>query len=256
MAEKRGGIQSVGTGLRVLRALAAMAAPAGLGVVAKACGLSAPQTHRYLVSLIEAGMARQDPGDGRYDLGPGVLELALGALSRVDAFREADRALARFREETGRTVQLAALGPHGPVIVRWFMGSPPVVTALAVGSRLPLLRSATGHIFLAFRDRPETARLVEDEVAAASGLADIDVDALADQVRKDGVSSVSETLIPGLRASAVPIFDLQGRAVLVATLLANADISPPDDAAALDALKLVCAAITRSIGGPPQGDVP
>lgn len=250
MAAKREGIQSVGTGIRVLRALAAMGGPAGLGVVAKACGLSAPQAHRYLVSLIEAGMARQNPDDGKYDLGPGALELGLGALARVDAFREADTALARFRDETGRTVQLAALGPHGPVIVRWFMGSPPVVTALTVGSRLPLLRSATGHVFLAFRDRPETARLIEEEIAAATGLAHVDVDALAGKVRADGFSSVSETLIPGLRASAVPVFDLQGRAVLVATLLASADMDTSSDRAALDALAQVCATITRAIGGP------
>lgn len=250
MASRREGIQSVGTGVRVLRELAGMDAPVALGALARACGLSAPQTHRYLVSLIEAGMARQNPADGKYDLGPGALELGLGALSRVDAFREADAALARFRDDTGRTVQLAALGPSGPVIVRWFMGAPPVVTALAVGSRLPLLRSATGHVFLAFRDPMETARLVEEETAAAGAQSDIDVDALACQVRKDGHSSVSETLIPGLRASAVPVLDLQGRAALVATVLASADMDPKSDAQAREALKAVCSGISRAIGGP------
>lgn len=249
MASRREGIQSVGTGLRVLRQLAAMDGPVALGALARACDLSAPQTHRYLVSLIEAGMARQSPVDGKYDLGPGALELGLGALSRVDAFREADMALSRFRDETGCTVQLAALGPSGPVIVRWFTGTPPVVTALAVGSRLPLLRSATGHVFLAFRDRVETARLVDEERAAIGETAPVDVDRLAVSVRDAGYSSVSEILIPGLRASAVPILDLQGQAVLVATLLASADGDAAADARAREGLLAVCREISRALGG-------
>lgn len=249
MTSKREGIQSVGTGVRVLRALAAMDGPVALGALAKACDLSAPQTHRYLVSLIEAGMARQNPADGRYDLGPAALELGLGALARVDAFREADAALSRFRDDTGRTVQLAAFGPAGPVIVRWFMGSPPVVTALTVGSRVPLLRSATGHVFLAFRAAAETSRLVADEQAVTGQGAAIDVAALVSAVRQQGYSSVSETLIPGLRASAVPILDLQGQAVLVATLLSRADMDAGADANARDALLGVCRDISRAIGG-------
>lgn len=248
MAPKREGIQSVGTGIRVLRQLAATDAPVALGALAKACDLSAPQTHRYLVSLIDAGMARQNPADAKYDLGPGALELGLGALSRVDAFREADGALSRFRDETGCTVQLAALGPAGPVIVRWFTGTPPVVTALAVGSRLPLLRSATGHVFLAFRDRMETARLVEEELAVVDPAASIDVDQLAKSVRGAGYSSVSEILIPGLRASAVPILDLQGQAVLVATLLASADRDISADQKARDGLLAVCRDVSRALG--------
>ncbi|MGP1273878.1 MAG: IclR family transcriptional regulator [Caulobacterales bacterium] len=249
MTSRREGIQSVGTGLRVLRVLAALDGPAGLGVIARAAGLSSPQAHRYLVSLTEAGMARQLPGDGRYDLGPGALELALGALSRVDAFSEADAALARFRDETGRTVQLAALGPNGPVIVRWFMGVPPVVTALAVGSRLPLLRSATGHVFLAYREPQETGWMVEEELRTTGVSGGIDVEALRASTRKTGYSSVSETLIPGLRASAVPILDLQGRAALVATLLANSAVSEEDEARDRAALADACRAISRSIGG-------
>lgn len=69
--ERRQGIQSVGIGLRVLEVLASQNGAAALGAIAQASDLSASQAHRYLASLIAAGMARQDAATGRYELGSG-----------------------------------------------------------------------------------------------------------------------------------------------------------------------------------------
>jgi len=161
--ERRQGIQSVGIGLRVLEVLAAQNGAAALGAIAQASDLSASQAHRYLASLIAAGMARQDTATGRYELGPGALRLGLAALSRMDSFREAAIALTDYVAETGRTVQMGALGPTGPIVVRWIMGTPAISTSLMVGSPLPLLSSATGHVFLAFRPEAATRQMVERE---------------------------------------------------------------------------------------------
>lgn len=246
---QRQGIQSVGIGLKVLDALAAAGGPAALGVVARISGLSASQAHRYLVSLIAAGMARQDATTGLYDLGPGALRLGLGALARMDAFREADVALTAFSADSGRTVQIAAFGPQGPVVVRWIMGTPPVVTALAVGSRLPLLRSATGQVFLAFRPEAQTAPLVARETADDRSATPVDPEALKARVRADGWAGVSGALIPGLRAMAAPIFDFQGEAVLTATVLANEAFDPARDDEVRAALTAVCTRVSEAIGG-------
>lgn len=252
---RRHGIQSVGIGLRVLDVLASMDGPAALGAVALASDLSSSQAHRYLASLIASGMARQDPGSGKYELGPGALRLGLAALSRMDSFREAAIAITDFVSETSRTVQMASLGPSGPIVVRWIMGTPPISTSLMVGSPLPLLRSATGHVFLAFRPDSHTRQMVERE--SVPTLEPVDVEALRTQVRADGYSAIQGSLIPGLRATAVPIFDLQGEAVLTATVLATDAFKPEYDTAVRDRLIAVCAEITRSIGGrsplPPGG---
>ncbi len=248
-AKSRTGIQSVGIGLRVLDALASHAEPQALGVIAATSGLSASQAHRYLASLVAAGMARQDPDTGRYDLGPGALRLGLGALARVDAFNAANVAITAFVRETGRTIQMASLGPTGPVVVRWVMGFPPVTTSLMVGSTLPILRSATGQVFLAFRPENVTRQMVERETAAAKGLTEIDVEALRRRVREDGYATVSGSVIPGLRATALPIFDFQQEAVLTATVLANDAFEPSGDLAIRAALADVCDEVTRSIGG-------
>lgn len=247
--KRRAGIQSVGIGLRVLDALASYEEPQALGTIAAASDLSPSQAHRYLASLCAAGMARQDAGSGRYDLGPAALRLGLGALSRIDAFQEANQRITDFVHETGRTVQMASLGPSGPIVVRWVMGAPPISTSLMVGSPLPLLRSATGHLYLAFRPDSHTRHMIERETAEDRGLTPVDVEAIRKRVRADGYSGVSGTLIPGLRATAVPIFDLQAEATLTATVLATDAFRPDRDDQVRERLIAVCDEITAAIGG-------
>jgi DNA-binding IclR family transcriptional regulator len=251
IAPKRRGIQSVGTGLRVLEALAELSEPSTLSAIAQASELSTSQAHRYLASLVSSRMVQQDPMTGRYDVGPALLKLGLGALARVDAFRIADAAVAEFARDTGRTVQIAALGPVGPTIVRWNVGVPPVVTSLNVGSVLPLLHSATGQVFLAFTPEQETRHLVRRELSAPAGVKPVDVEALRKRVRQAGYASVDGSLVPGLRAMAFPIFDLQGRAVLTATVLATESFDVAADATIRKRLAAVCAQITASLGGQP-----
>lgn len=248
-SERRHGIQSVGIGLRVLDVLATQETAQPLGVIATASDLSPSQAHRYLASLVAAGMARQDAGSGRYDLGPAALRLGLGALSRIDAFQESNQRIMDFVHETGRTVQMASLGPSGPIVVRWAMGSPPVSTSLMVGSPLPLLRSATGHVFLAFRPDNHTRHMVERETAEARGLTPVDVEGLRKRVRAEGYSAISGTLIPGLRATAVPIFDLQQEATMTATVLATDAFRSDRDEQVRERLIEVCDEITAAIGG-------
>jgi DNA-binding IclR family transcriptional regulator len=245
----RRGIQSVEIGFRVLAALAAEPLPSTLGTVATRSGLSASQAHRYLASLIATGMAHQDPTSGRYDLGPQAIQVGLAALARTDVFAEADPMIAEFTRETGRTTLVAARGPLGPTIVRWHAGRRPVITSLTVGSVLPLLGSATGHAFLSFMSAEEAAGAIDQEKASDPRAGDIDVAAIRARVRQAMSASVDELLIPGLRATAVPILDIQGRAALVATVMATPAFARKDDDSIVERLKSACQALTLRLGG-------
>lgn len=246
--KRRAGIQSVEIGLGVLDALAGLGKPSTLSAVVQACGLSPSQTHRYLASLVVANMARQD-SNGNYDLGSGALRLGLRALAQTDVFQFADATLADFARESGRSIQMAALGPSGPTIVRYHAGSPPVVMSLQVGSRLSLLHSATGRTFLAFVPEAETRALVEQEMKAGKGLKAIDVQQMRERIRAAGYAAVDGTVTPGLRALALPIVDLQGRAVLSATMIASDVFATDHDAEAARALLERCTEISSHIGG-------
>lgn len=244
---RRRGIQSVEIGLRVLEALAVLGGPAPLSAIAQATDMPPPQAHRYLQSLIAAGMAQQHADSGRYDLGPAALKLGLSALARVDAFQIADTAITDFVRRTNLTVQLAALGPLGPTIVRWLMGRPPVMTSFNVGSVLPLLTSATGQVFFSFMPDAETGHLVARELAEGP-VSRSDADSLRAKVRADGFAYVDGMMVPGLRATAFPIFDLQGRVALTATAL-QPDLSHSRRQDGTKAeLATLCRDISRQLG--------
>lgn len=245
--KKRAGIQSVEIGLGVLRALSGLRGPAPLSAIVAACGLSPSQTHRYLASLIASGMARQE-ASGNYDLGPGALELGLAALARRDGFREADEAVGQFVAQSGRTILLAALGPAGPTIVRWHAGFPPLVTSLTVGSILPLLRSATGRVFLAYLPEKQLSQQIVNEVTVGVDLMPVDIPKMKEEVLAQGFALVDGSFVPNLRAVAFPIFDIQRRPFLVATMLSSETFSRGADRDAMLALKAVCEALSIGNG--------
>ena len=227
------GIQSVEIGLKMLAAVGDAGGPMPLSGLALRAGLSASQAHRYLSSLIAAGMVVQDPRSGLYDLGPGAIRLGLAGIARLDTFATADAGVADYVRAMGRTCLVAIWGDAGPTVVRWFPGRPPVVTSLAVGSVLPDGRSATGRIFQAFGDRSDATTQ--------------DADVL--KVRQEMLARLDGDLIPGLRVVSAPVFDLQGRLSLVVTSIANAAIPREGDGAAETALLATCRAITESLGG-------
>lgn len=246
--DKRRGIQSVEIGLRVLSAVTAQRGPATLSAIAQQAQLSASQTHRYLSSLMASGMVKQDPRSSLYDLDAEAIRIGLAALSRLDVFAAADETFQRLAQETGWTCQVTVWGDAGPTVVRWFAGNPPVVTSLAIGSALPVLQSATGHVFYAFGDPTQTAQRVAEE-AALGGWTEEKLAELKAQVRHQLYSTVRGDLIPGLRAAAAPVFNLQGRLVLVGSLIAAAAFPTTQDRSAREALLAACRRLTESLGG-------
>jgi DNA-binding IclR family transcriptional regulator len=245
-ARTRRGIQSVETGLRVLAALAANGGPAALTALGARAGLSPSQTHRYLQSLVVSGMAVQD-ATSRYDLGPGVIRIGIAALARLNAFARAEAAMQRFVEETRRTALLSVWGELGAVCVRWYPGRPPVVTNFGVGSVMPLLHSATGHVFLGFLSPEEIAGPLAD--ARADGVAVPDIALIGQSVRQSLSAATENGVFAGLRTLASPIFDLQGRASLVATAIATDAFPHANDLSVADRLRSACRDATVESGG-------
>lgn len=239
--------------MRVLDALTVLGRASTLSAVAQQSGMPASQAHRYLVSLIAVGVAKQDDATGLYDLGPAALRLGLATLARADAFQIADKVIAAFTERTGLTVQLAALGPHGPTIIRWMMGRPAIMTSFTVGSVLPLLHSATGQVFLAFSPPSYTAHLLERELADST-IDQTEADALCLRVKSAGRAHVEGAMISGLRATAFPILDLQGRAILTATALTRSDIRPERVQKPLQELEQLCRGVSAQLGWAPAFD--
>lgn len=205
------GVQSVEIGMLILKAFCKKQGPMSLSEVAQSVNIPPAKVHRYLASLIESGMVVHRK-TGTYDLGRAAAEVGMAAVARFDVVNRAADMLPDVVESTGCTAMLSVWGTLGPTVVRWERSSPPLVTALGVGTLLPLLTSATGLAFLAWSpERLVGDRLSDEEQERAK--------TLCSDIRKAGLAEARQSFIPGLYALAAPVLDLQGQAEAVVTLV-------------------------------------
>lgn len=212
------GVQSVEIGLRLVRHLAQRPGPLALKDLAKSAGMPAAKAHRYLVSLIRAGLAEQDRESGRYRLGPLALELGLAALRELDVLKFGAEALADLRAAIDETVLIAVWGNKGPVVARWEESSRPVATNVRAGWVMPLVNSATGRCFVAYLPEIATRAMLEDELALKPEERAAYPGRLA-EIRAHGLSRVEGDLLRGVASVAAPVFDRDGAIVAVIAAL-------------------------------------
>jgi DNA-binding IclR family transcriptional regulator len=219
----RKGVKSIEVGIPLVTALAESTGPMSLKALSAVAKLPPGKAHRYLASFARCELIAQDAETGQYDLGPLALRLGFAAQNRIDALQRGTLCLERLARESRHTAMLTCWSQRGPVILRWVQGSRPVYTTLSLGAVLPLLRSATGHIYLAFLPEALTKPLVTREVRP-SIQARLNIISIKAQVRQSGYGQVSGDLIPGLIATAAPIFDGHGTLVSALTLISTTSI--------------------------------
>jgi len=210
--------------------------------------MPAAKVHRYLVSLTRTNLVAQDSGDGRYSIGPAAIGLGLAGLHSLDAVRIASEFLGGLRDRSGETAVLAIWSGAGPVVIRLEESSRPVFMNVRVGSTLPLLRSAVGLVFAAYRSDEEARRLIAKERRARGGNA---VEERLARTRRLGVGIVDGDLVPGVTALAAPVFDHRARIVASIALLGGPEhLDPRADSPAARLLKQAAAAISERLGYP------
>jgi DNA-binding IclR family transcriptional regulator len=223
------GIQSLETGGALLHALVARGGPTMLKDLAAEAGMPPAKAHRYLVSFIRLGLVEQDPVTGWYDLGSFALGLGLAALARIDAVRLAGPMMTDLAARLDTTVAAAVWGNRGPTIVRWEESTQAVIVYLRAGAVMPLLASAIGRCFAAWMPASRTAALLDHELAAAARAKRTGLptsrrafDTAMAAIRAQGLAQAEGTLLPGISAVAVPVFDHRGEMVLALSALGYA----------------------------------
>ena len=243
---KRRGIQSVDTGIRLLEVLEKAAGPLALKELSARADLDPSSAHRYLASFVRCGLVRQDQ-DTRYDFGPLALHIGLAAVQRIDPVQITERALPALVAETGYTALLAVWSNRGPTVVHWQRGPTPFVTNLALGSVLPISRSATGAVFVAFLPATTTA----DAVAAEARRETIDREAFAravERARKTRLAFVDSSVIPGLAAVSSPVLHWNGEAAATVTLISPDHALARASHPAASTLRKLCDRLSKDFG--------
>jgi len=211
------GIQSVETGGALLVALAHLGRPLPLKDLAQAAGMPPGKAHPYLVSFIKLGLVAQESEGGRYGLGPLALQLGLISLQQYDPVRLATPAIETLAAELGQTVVIAVWGNRGPTVVRVAEAPGPVHVSLRHGSVMSLRGTASGRIFAAYLPAAEVRAALQG--AGEASHMDAAYLALLGEVKKAGLASTQDAVVPGVSALAAPVFNQQGRIVLCLTVV-------------------------------------
>jgi DNA-binding IclR family transcriptional regulator len=216
-ARPQQGIQSVEIGMRVLEAIESRGGPGTLSEIAAAAGMPANKAHRYLVSLVRAGLVVQDRVSSLYDLGPGARRLGVEALRRNDEVSLASGHVSGLRDELGHTVNLSVWTDLGPTIVRWDTGWHALPITFRVGSVLPLLESSVGRVFLSFLPREMTrdALRAQQDKQETQTLPEKEIEALRREVVGKGFAYTARAIVPALSAVAAPVLGAEGELLMV-----------------------------------------
>lgn len=218
----RRGIGAVGIGMRLIDILASRGA-LKLKDLAAAAGLAPPKAHRYLASLVDAGMVAQDGPPGVYALGPMALRIGVAALARHDVVQKASDGLADLRDRIRATCFVSAWSDRGPVILKWEDSQQPVTVVVRVGSVMPLLTSATGRAYLAFLPPTQLDELRAEEEAAAKSMTKRQIDSLIEETRRQGLGRVTGEFQPDIASLAAPLFAPTGEMVGAVTALGRSN---------------------------------
>jgi DNA-binding IclR family transcriptional regulator len=223
-ADRRQRVQSAETGMLVLKALSRLGGAASLTAVSSAIDESTAKVHRYMASLLSAGLVAQNPVTQHYYLASEALQIGLAALRQCDPIRLGESSLVRLRESLEVTCFIAVMGNKGPTVLRIEEPTLPVTVNIRLGSVLPVLWSAAGQAFLAHSNAPQILKQAEEEFEGALEeqkallTGEDPISQLRQQVKAQGCAIVHDMLLRGISAIAAPIFDSTGRvtAVLVA----------------------------------------
>ena len=249
-ASERGsrGIQSVEVGGQLLLALAHHGRPMALKDLAREAGMPPAKAHPYLVSFGKLGLVEQEPGSGRYGLGPLSLQLGLISLQQYDPVRLATPLIEELAQLTGHSVAIAVWGNRGPTIVRVAEPASPVHVTMRHGTVMSLTGTASGWLFAAHRPRDAVLAVLEAERTPP----DDGFDARLADVRERGLARAVDLSMPGVSAMAAPVFDGSGRLVVSITAIgATASFDARWDGAVASALRRVATDLSRRLGWQP-----
>jgi DNA-binding IclR family transcriptional regulator len=256
LARASAGIQSIETGIPLLRILAEARGALPLSAIAAAAGMAPGKAHKYLASFIRSGLVTQSEAGGRYDLGAFALDLGLAAMRRMDVMEIAQAALDDLRDRLETTISMAVWANRGPTIVRWAETPNIMSLTIRIGTVMPLLTSSFGRIFAALLDRRMTQEIMQAELADPAGPAGraglrslADVETMLAEFRARRMSVAVDLVDPGRAALSAPVLDHSNRMVAAISVIGvQSRLDVAWDGKPAGELAMVASRLSRRLG--------
>ena len=126
-------------------------------------GWLGPRRTAICAACAPPGWCSQQADTSLYQLGPQAIAIGLAALRGVNPVAEVCNALPTLRDKINQTVTAAVWSEAGPILVAMQESDHWLTMNIRIGSRLPVLTTAIGRIFLAYLPEPDVAALVAAE---------------------------------------------------------------------------------------------
>lgn len=175
MGESVSDVGVLNKAVSILDALSA--GPLSLTQLTAAAALPRATTHRLAVALAQLRLVARD-GDGRFELGPRIRELARsGPVNRRNLVDAAGPALAALRDSTGESVQLYVASGDRRICVAALESPHGLRTIVPVGVSLPLDRGSAGRIL---SGQPAASGWIESVEERERGVASVSAPVVCD----------------------------------------------------------------------------
>jgi len=225
--------------LALLESIAEAGEPLGVSELARRQGTGRGTVHQQLSTLVEAGWVEQ-ADDSRYRLSLRATRIGYRALEQVSLGSRIQPALEALASETAEAVSLAVIDQTEALIVQRVESGQVLRAGLGVGTRMPLARSASGRVLLAFSTPAELKALRERGV-------EMPPDEILERARAERVAVSIDEFVHDVFAVAAPVFDVHGR--LLAALSTAGPTSRYDPETAIPPLRRAAEVVNGILAG-------
>jgi DNA-binding IclR family transcriptional regulator len=206
-------IQSVERAAAILGVLGSGTPRLGVTEIAERVGLAKPTVYGLLRTLVEHDLVAQDPGTGKYSLGPGVLQLGNAYLDGSELRARSLLWAESLAKRADEAVWVATLSGTRVIVLHHVFRPDNTVQILEVGAAIPWHACALGQAIVAYLPQPESARVLAAERAPLTGRTKTTRAALGQalaQIRKHGYAIEDEEATVGDAGIAAPIVNREG----------------------------------------------
>ena len=215
-------VQSLATGVAVLRAFDSEHAAMSLPEIAAAAGISKSAAQRFAFTLETLGLLKKDPVSKRYALSSSNLDLGFQYLQSHPLLERANPYLLDLNQRSGETVNLAEPAGDCMVYIGRFSSLVRLIMHMPVGQRIPMYCSSTGRTYLAALPEEQARAFLESTQRyryTPHTLTDVDeIMARVREARSDGFTYCKDEYYQGDLALSVPLKDASGQVVAAINL--------------------------------------
>lgn len=225
-------------GLDILEVLATTDDGLSQAEICKALGRSPNEIYRMLDRLVRRGYVRRTLED-RYTPTMKLFELAHARPPLKRLINQALPLMHRFASRSQQACHIVVHDRDALVVVAQVDSPSYWNVSLRVGSRMGLVNTGSGHVFLAFADPEERARMLAEQTLVPPSEFPADLQIRLDRVRAQGYEAMASAQVLAVSNLSAPIIGPLGSVIAVLTCPFAKRLDHPEAPACAETLQLL-----------------